>query len=720
MQTTLLGLAIALILALVTALVGPHFVNWADHRAQFEAEASKLVGLDVRVTGPIDVRLLPVPWVRLGQIEIGPQDGSGRLRARSLGVALELGPLMRGEIRASEMRLAGPEFAVGIDGKGRVQAPAISLSAGDAVAIERLTIEDGRITLNDARSDASMVLENVQFSGEVRSLLGPVRGEGAFLSRGSLYGYRLAVGRLAEDGLRLRLVLDTPDEPFTLSTEGQLAFEEGAPRYDGSISVARTVDPEHPEITEGQEPLRIAGKVALSDTRAVFQDIEFQYGPDESALTLTGVAELQLGREPRLSGALSARQLDLDRLIAKSAETSRPPLSALETFSEMFGETLRPPVPTNVAISIDSLTVGGAVLHQIGADLRSATAGWQLDRLEFRAPGFTQVKLSGRLQARDSLGFAGAANIDSSDPRALLAWLSGSEAGATRIQPWSISGEMTLDQSGVSIERLRTALDRDAVEGRLAYRWASAKRPARLEADLKAGEIDVDAVLAFAKSAFSESGLDAPREVRLALEAERVRVAGFDALKVRARGTLDDSGIAIERLSVADFGDAAFEARGRIETGAQRGGVLAVDLDASDMAGVIALADRFAPALAAPLRRLSGGRGAKIEASVSLEQESDERAIGRLAMAGRIGTVGIDVTGVAEGKPQAFALNDLSALKGTQVRFDGALTAKTAAGLLSLAGLDRIAAAATPSDAPARPTQPPTRRRPLRRWARRG
>ena len=45
-QTTLLGIAIALILALLAALVGPYFVNWNDHRAFFEAEASRLVGLN--------------------------------------------------------------------------------------------------------------------------------------------------------------------------------------------------------------------------------------------------------------------------------------------------------------------------------------------------------------------------------------------------------------------------------------------------------------------------------------------------------------------------------------------------------------------------------------------------------------------------------------------------------------------------------------------------
>ena len=51
MQTTLLGFAIAIILALVAALVGPFFVDWGSYRGEFETRASRLTGLDFHVTG---------------------------------------------------------------------------------------------------------------------------------------------------------------------------------------------------------------------------------------------------------------------------------------------------------------------------------------------------------------------------------------------------------------------------------------------------------------------------------------------------------------------------------------------------------------------------------------------------------------------------------------------------------------------------------------------
>ena len=109
MQNTLLGLAIAIILALVAALVGPLLIDWGSYRSLFEAEASRLIGVEVRVTGAIEARLLPTPSLTLHDIEIGG-GGDDKIRARLLGIEFALGPLMRGEwqaVRDASGRAAG-------------------------------------------------------------------------------------------------------------------------------------------------------------------------------------------------------------------------------------------------------------------------------------------------------------------------------------------------------------------------------------------------------------------------------------------------------------------------------------------------------------------------------------------------------------------------------------------------------------------------------------
>jgi uncharacterized protein involved in outer membrane biogenesis len=122
-QTTLLGIATVLIVALVAALVGPLFVDWSRYRAEFEKNSSWLTGLDFRIKGPIDARLLPSPSVVLHDIEFGHARDGNMVRARALHLEYELGALLRGELRVDDARLEAPEFEIALDEAGRVTWP---------------------------------------------------------------------------------------------------------------------------------------------------------------------------------------------------------------------------------------------------------------------------------------------------------------------------------------------------------------------------------------------------------------------------------------------------------------------------------------------------------------------------------------------------------------------------------------------------------------------
>ena len=115
MQTTLLGLAIAFIIALVAALVGPYFIDWNQFRPQFEAEATRVVGAPVRVGGELDARLLPTPSLRLRSVVVGGANDLGKVRADKLDVEFSLGSLMRGEWRATELTINGMALDLGLD-----------------------------------------------------------------------------------------------------------------------------------------------------------------------------------------------------------------------------------------------------------------------------------------------------------------------------------------------------------------------------------------------------------------------------------------------------------------------------------------------------------------------------------------------------------------------------------------------------------------------------
>ena len=92
-QTTLLGLAMVFIIALVAALVGPYFIDWNQFRPQFEAEATRVLGAPVRVGGELDARLLPTPSLRLRSVVVGGPNDLGKVRAEKLDVEFSLGSL---------------------------------------------------------------------------------------------------------------------------------------------------------------------------------------------------------------------------------------------------------------------------------------------------------------------------------------------------------------------------------------------------------------------------------------------------------------------------------------------------------------------------------------------------------------------------------------------------------------------------------------------------
>ena len=694
MQTTLLGLAIALIVALLAALVGPHFVDWNAYRAQFEAEATRLIGTPVRVGGSLDVRLLPTPSLTVGKIEIG-DPGERAWRARSVGLEFALGPLLQGKLRANEMRVIGPEVTLAFDRNGRLAGQGLGF-APDALAIEQLDIEDGRLSLVDAAGDGRLTAEKLWYSGDVRSLAGSFRGEGAFTTGGELYAYRIAATR-QDSNIKLRLSLDPAASPMPVELDGTLISENGVPRIEGAVTVVR---PAGTVLAGGRaainEPFRLTARLNGRAASLLFEQIEFQYGPDDRALKLTGTAELKFGAQPRLEALANARALDIDKLIATAEQPRRPPFAAIKALADNFGGVLRPSLPVKIGFAVDTVTLGGAPLQSVRGDLRVAAGTWAFDGFEFRAPGLTQVRLSGQAPREGTAAaFTGPVDVTSADPRALIAWLEGkSESGAAAVRPMRGRGEVTLGTSRLAIERFKLEIDRREIEGRLAYRFAEAGAAARLDAELKADNLDFDALSDFSKAAFGPTSLDRPKEVALSLDVGNARLAGVDIRKVRAVAALDAQTLTIERLAVDDLGGASFNANGKIDFSqtVPQGG-MTVDIDARDLSGASALVARYAPGFAGALAPVIARTGsAKLRAAFDAGPAADKtRIAGKLALEGTAGAVRVNVKADASG---------LAATpEQSEIKVEGALESGDAQALFRMLALDRVFAG---SNQPAR------------------
>src|SRR5262249_44939317 len=239
-----------------------------------------------------------------------------------------------------ELSLGGPEGTLGRGADGRVDVPAVSMGFDpDQLSFDRVAIENGRAVLVDAASKGQVVLDQLSFTGDVRSLLGPFKGEGAFVSSGQRYGYRISGSRRGDDGgMRLRLNVDPSDRPLTIETDGMLRVEQGRPRFDGNLSLAGLAGfalPNGP--TVASEPWRATSRINATPSGALLEQLDFQYGPEERAIKLAGTAELKFGAKPGFDGVLSARQIDLDRVLMPDA-TRRTPVALLRHITDTLGE----------------------------------------------------------------------------------------------------------------------------------------------------------------------------------------------------------------------------------------------------------------------------------------------------------------------------------------------------------------------------------------------
>ncbi len=685
MQATLLTLAIAAILALLAALFGPYFIDWNAHRATFEQQASQVIGLPVRVTGPMDVRLLPSPSLVLSGVEIGEPGNAQALRAKALGIEFALPPLLSGKFQAVELRLIGPEIRVSLTQDGHALLPnALAGVNTETLSIDKLVVEDASLQFTDAASGTSAALTKLWFNGEVRALPGPIRGEGAFVMDGALYGYRIATGRPEPNGSRLKLTIDPADRPVVADIEGLVAAGGGTPRFEGTAAIARRV-PVKGDKGDIAEPWRISARVRANAASALFEQVEFNYGPDDRALKLNGTAEAKFGARPRLDAVLSARTLDADRLFGSANGARLSPRDALAALVSAAERIIGPPIPTHVGFGVDSLTLGGTNLQTIRGDIEFGRGSMVLSGFEARAPGFTQLQAGGRIdKAGDHLTFSGPVSLTSSDPRVFADWLDGKPgASALLARPIRFRGEVTLGAEKVAVERMQAEFDRKKFDGDLVYSFATGTELAHFSAALRADELDIDALMDTAGSLRALPDLAQPHDVSLALSLKRLRFHGFDADSANVQLSLKSGALSIERFSVGDLAGIAIDGKGGIDTRAQRGSIT-FNLAIRDAKGLAALAGRAPSVLSEPLQRAAQAAvPGKLAGTVAVEpagQAGNSRAT--ILLEGPLGAVDLRLKAALAGQWSDPGQADLS--------LEGLLDAADANALLRLAAAERV------------------------------
>ena len=692
MQTTLLGLAIAFIIALAAALVGPFFIDWNQFRPQFEAEASRILGTPVRVAGALDARLLPAPSLRLREVQVGGANDLGKIRADKLDVELSLGSLMRGEVRATELTINGAALDLGLDASGRIDWPATTNTYNlGALAIDRVNLT-GRIALHDAASRGTVELDDIAFSGDVRALAGAIRGDGNFRLAGARYPFRISsspgVGNV---GTRLHLTIDPAETPLSVDLDGLLTFDNRAPRFDGALIVARPLPPRY--VTDPLPPWRVTAKLKADPATATLDQLEASYGAEETALKLAGNAGLQFGATPQMQATLTTKSIDADRLLGPDLT----PGGLLSRLRDTLAQSPDLPMPARINLAADQIIVGGKPVQNVIADLSSDGVAWRLEKLDGRAPGATRVALTGAIaQSNAAAGFKGALTLDSAEPDVFAAWLQRRDDNTSRAQkPLRLSGQLDVAADRIALDEMRGEIDGNSVDGRLALSFSETV-PSRAELRLKADRLDIDAVVALA---LSLAGPDTtwPDEAQLSVDIGRAISAGQTMRPFGIDLRYGKQTIALDRLRVGEATGVMLDGSGAFDRLSSTGQFNLAAASAS-MAQVGGLIAPFAPDVAARLAAMPAATG-PVKLKLELATAKNDAQPDRARLTTTLTLDGAQLAGKASvtATPPlaAFRTLDLSALRSSDIAVTTKLSSPQGRNLVALLGLGPIIGAET-------------------------
>ena len=699
MQTTLLGLAIAFIIALIAALVGPYFVDWNQFRPQFEAEATRVLGATVRVGGELDARLLPTPSLRLRSVVVGSANDLGKVRADKLDVEFSLGSLMRGEWRANELTINGLALDLGLDPQGRIDWP---VSTGTfnlgSLSIDRLNLT-GRIALHDAASRETLELNDIAFSGDVRSLAGAVRGDGNVMVSGTRYPFRISSGRSVDgEGTRIHLNLDPGAHALSVDLEGVLRFVARAPRFEGAATLSVPATRKAKGADAAPTPWRVSARLKADPAAARFEQVEASYGPDDTALKFTGLADMRFGASPLLHAVLSARQLDADRFFGGNDDKDRTaePIRLLPGLRALIAALPPAPIPARIEFSSEQIMLGGRPLQNLAADLHADGKSWTIDRLDFRAPGATGIDLSGIAAPLNPSGsFKGALSLESSDPDTLVAWLQGRSEITYRSQkPLQLRGNVSVGPNRFAIDALNAEIDGDAVTGRVAISSPSAGGGSRVDADLKAERLDLDAAMAFVRSVAGPQG-EWPDEAELSLDIGRALSAGQELQPLRAKLGYGPKTITLDQLKIGQAAGVTVEGTGNFDR-VHATGRLALNSTAASLDRITGLMTPFAPNLSSRLNSLRTSPGAaRLKLTLDLDKNAEhaDRASARAVF--DLDSPQLKGIATLTAKPDIAAMRalDLDKLQHSEIGIESKLSSEQGRSLLALLGLDRAIAA---------------------------
>ena len=591
-----------LVLVLCTALIGPQFVNWDAERDVMATHLTQWLGRPVQLSGPISLRLLPAPKLRLGALVVGGTATESRFMARDVKLDLAVMPLLQGKFELTTASFQHAHITLVQTAAGGFDLPWPQSPHMRGVALAALRMSDGEISLVQRDGTPLLTLAKLNMTATAPSLLGPLHATGTVASPQGDLPFSLDCGELHHHEMTLTwstsAVGSWPQADFT----GVMTWGAAPLTAKGDLQLQGNV-----RATPASRVLPWVAHMAVGADLAhvTAQKLTLTLGSGAAALHATGAGSVDFAPLAHATIALAASQIDLDQFMAAK---SRKPDAALAvvTFDPLAWlaatdqhETL--PFALNLSTTVPVINWGADGVRNVSARLQLAPAQPAMIDFAGLAPAGTKLDVRGAVDRGAAVDFKGTIAASTDDSRALARWLgrlhlSLADALAARLKALPFEqlgwrGPLQVSRVSFASQKAMLRLDRTRLKGAIAYTSAGGQKPARLFADLDAPTLDLDQVPQ--GSSLGNAALD----LDLALRAHAVRVAHFgsgmiDAGNVEFHLTRSHGQLDLTKLRVAHLGGANISASGAL--GAD-GGVLQADISASRLVEASALLARLFP-----------------------------------------------------------------------------------------------------------------------------
>jgi large subunit ribosomal protein L24 len=402
---------------------------------------------------------------------------------------------------------------------------------------------------------------------------------------------------------------------------------------------------------------------------------------------------MRFGLSPLLRAALAARQLDADRFVARDNNAAEP-VRVLPALRALLSGIPQPPIAAQLEFNSDQVMLGGRPLQDVAAELHTDSKSWTVRRLDFRAPGATRVSLGGSgAQGNPSGDFKAALNVESSDPDTLMAWLQGRSEITYRSQkPLRLRGDVSVASDRIAIEAMKAEIDGGVVEGRIAVSHQSPNSGSRVDAELKAERLDLDAATAFARSLLGPQA-EWPDQAQLSLDIGRAISAGQELRPLVARIGYGPKTISLDRLKIGQPDNVMLEGGGHFDR-VDLLGKLELNSTAASLGQLTGLIAPFAPSLTSRLNALGADTG-PVRGKLTLDLTRNKAVSGPVVFS----ELDLDapqlkghVNVTVQPGFEALRAIDLDALRRSEIGIESKITSERGSSLLASLGLDRAIA----------------------------